>query len=585
MERNTFWWLFALASIVYILGLPIDIMDVDSAQYAAISREMAENGNYLQVHLYGRDYLDKPPLLFWVTSLFFNAFGYANWSFKIGSFLFTLIGVFSTFRLGKLLYNERIGRLAAIILYSCQAFILFNNDVRTDTILTATVVFSIWQIMEWLHSYKWKWIVGASVGIACAMMAKGPIGIMVPVLAVGSWIIGQGRWRDIFRWQYLVLLLLVGLLLTPMLYGLYTQFDLQPDKKVPMVTPNGLDYQDNISGLKFYLWTQSFGRITGENVWENGAGKFFFVHNFLWSFLPWALMFVVAFFSRIISAGKALLERKAIPELLTIGGFILPFIALSMSSYKLPHYIFVMYPLAAILLASWWEQVWEDSNKSLKVTSIVMQALIAVLTLVAVSLIYFWVFSEGSLYPAIASMLFILFAFYFLAKAFKTSRNLIVGSVLISVAANIAMNAWFYPNIMKYQLGSNAAFAVKDLELDESKVYNFSFTSFSYYYYSGKLPQNTNQLKLALTLYEEGEVYVVTRSRSLKAIKKDFDFEVLHKFGGYPVTLLSVKFLNPETRDETLKDVYILKVTGFNENSKFAKIAAEKKRKHEESTF
>ncbi|AEV31647.1 PMT family glycosyltransferase, 4-amino-4-deoxy-L-arabinose transferase [Owenweeksia hongkongensis DSM 17368] len=577
MERNTFWWLFALVTIVYIIGLPIDIMDVDSAQYAAISREMAENGNYLQVHLYGRDYLDKPPLLFWITSFFFNVFGYANWSFKIGSFLFTLVGVYSTFRLGKLLYNERTGRLAAIILFSCQAFILFNNDVRTDTILTAAVVFAIWQIMEWLHGYKWKWIIGAAVGIACAMMAKGPIGIMVPVLAVGSWIVGTGRWRDIFRWQYIVLLVLVGFLLSPMLYGLYTQFDLQPEKSVPMVTPQGLDYQKNISGLKFYVWTQSFGRITGENVWTNGAGMFFFVHNFLWSFLPWALMFVVAFFARIVKAVKAIPNRKTMPELLTLGGFILPFIALSMSSYKLPHYIFVMYPLAAILLASWWQEVWEKNNRSLKVTSLSIQTLIVVASLAAVCLIYFWVFSDGSWLPAIISLLFMAVAFYFLFKTFKSGINLIVASVLISIAANIAMNAWFYPNIMKYQMGSNTAFAIQDLELDETKVFNYRFTSFSYYYYSGNIPQNTNSNKLALSMQNEGEVYIITEEKNLNSLDKDFDFEVLEKFGTYPVTLLSIKFLNPETRENTLRPVCILKVTGIKENSKFAELSAQQK--------
>ncbi len=577
MGRITFWWLFAILMIIYIIGLPIDIMDVDSAQYASISREMTESGNYLHVTNYGRDYLDKPPLLFWVTSLFFNIFGYANWSFKIGSFLFTLLGVFSTFRLGKLLYSERVGRLSAIILFSSQSFFLFNNDVRTDTILTSAVVFAIWQIMEWLYSHKWKWIIGAAVGIACAMMAKGPIGIMVPVLAVGSWIVGTGRWRDVFRWQYLVILFLVALFLAPMLYGLYTQFDIHPEKEVPMVTPNGLSNERNVSGLKFYLWTQSFGRITGENVWENGAGKFFFVHNFLWSFLPWALMFVVAFFGRIISVFKATKDKSQMPELLTLGGFVLPFIALSMSSYKLPHYIFVIYPLAAILLASWWDEIWEKEIKSLKVTSVIFQCLIGIVTLAAIGLIYFWVFPNNSWLPAIVSAIFLLVAFYFLLNTFRRKQNLIVGSVLFSIAANLAMNVWFYPNIMKYQPGSSTAFAVKELNLDTDKLYSYGFTAYSYYYYSGELPKNTNRFKLAMSVYEQGEVYVVTRSEAFSKMDNDFTFQVLKKIEGYPVTLLSMKFLNPKTRDESLRDVYILRVTGFKENSKFAEMAAQKK--------
>ena len=185
MLKNTYFWLFTLASMVYVLGLDITVMDVDSAQYASISREMAETGNYLQVQHRGMDYLDKPPLLFWVNALLFSIFGVADWVFKLGSFLFTILGVYSTFRLGKILYNAETGRLAALLLYTCQAFFLFNNDVRTDTMLTSAVVFAIWQMTEWLHNRKWKWLIGGAVGIALAMLAKGPVGLMVPVLAFG----------------------------------------------------------------------------------------------------------------------------------------------------------------------------------------------------------------------------------------------------------------------------------------------------------------------------------------------------------------------------------------------------------------
>ena len=555
--------------LVYILGFPVDIMDVDSAQYASISKEMTQNGSYLQVMLYGRDYLDKPPLLFWVTAFFFNLFGYANWSFKLGSFLFTLIGVYSTFRLGKLLYSTKVGYASAMILFSCQAFILFNNDVRTDTILTSAVVLAIWQIMEWLSDRKWKWLIGASIGIACAMMAKGPIGIMVPVLAVGSWIVGTKRWSDVFRWQYLVLLVLVTLMLAPMLYGLYMQFDMHPEKEVGMVSPNGIVRETNVSGLKFYLWTQSFGRLTGENVWSNGAGPFFFVHNFLWSFLPWALLFIVAFFSRIVQVFQAILSKRTLPELLTLGGFILPFVALSMSKYKLPHYIFVVYPLAAILLASWCEEVWEKHIKGLKITSFILQLLVWLISSSVVAMIYFWFFPDGGLGLAIFSIAFMLISLFYLVKYSANVKNLLVGSVLISVGVNIAMNGWFYPNIMHYQLGSNAAFAVKELNLPTEKLYSYNFHAYSFYYYSQE-PVNKIQLsEIGEKLDSGDEVYIVTREKNIQKIKEHYQFEILREFGSYPVTLLSLKFLNPQTRSETLKPVYIIQVTGINENSKF----------------
>lgn len=569
MNSKTFLWLFALLLLVYFLGFPVTIMDVDSGQYASISREMAETGNYLQVMSHGRDYLDKPPLLFWVTALMFNIFGYANWSFKIGSFLFTLLGVYSTFRLGKLLYSSSVGRLAAIILFSCQAFILFNNDVRTDTILTSSVVFAIWQMMEWYQTKKWKWIVGAALGISFAMMAKGPIGIMVPVLAIGSWIVGEGRWKDIIKWQYLVLLALVAVMLAPMLFGLYTQFDLQPEKSVGMVTPHGIEKQTNVSGLKFYLWTQSFGRITGENVWKNNTGPFFFVHNFLWSFLPWALVFLLAFFTRIRQLVLSLLKKDEQPELLTLGGFILPFIALSMSAYKLPHYIFVVYPLASILLASWWVKVWESENKAVKNTVLILQFIIWLAFTAAVVLIHFWVF-KGAWFIASMALVVQMVALWFLIRSSRRARNLIVAVVLSAVAGNLSMNGWFYPQLMDYQAGSNAAMAVKNLNLDPAEVYNYRFHTFTYYYYRGEFTQSITPALAEKKLVKGENVYVVTDEKGVKALGKTFEYTTLHAFGTHSITKLSGKFLNPKTRNETLQKVSLIQIIGKKENLKFA---------------
>lgn len=569
MDRSTFIWLFALLAVVYFLGFPIPIMDVDSAQYASISREMAESGNFLQVMSHGRDYLDKPPLLFWVTAIMFKLFGYANWSFKIGSFLFSLLGVYSTFRLGKLLYSASIGRVAAIVLFSCQGFILFNNDVRTDTILSSSVIFAIWQIMEWLQTYRWKWLIGAAIGIACAMLAKGPIGIMVPVLAAGSWIVGEGRWKDVFRWQYLILLLMVAVLLSPMLYGLYTQFDMQPEKTVGMVSPDGVRKQQNVSGLKFYLWTQSFGRITGENVWKNSTGPLFFVHNFLWSFLPWALVFVMAFFSRVIALFKALFKRKPLPELLTLGGFMLPFIAFSMSAYKLPHYIFVVFPLAAILLSAWWYQEAWPEKKGIKKMVVALQLLVWLAFAAVIGLIHLWIFKGGWIIFGTA-ITFLGFSLWYLVRANQKVQHIIIAGVLVAVAGNISMNGRFYPELLNYQAGSNAALAVKERNINQASVYLYGYSSFSYYYYRGDFTQSLRLNEMADKLNDGHDFYVIVRGNKVMPLQENFQFEEIHSFGSYQVTKLKMKFLNPETRPETLTQVYLLKMLNIKENSKFA---------------
>ena len=141
-------WLPYLAILlVYAFGANLEIMEVDAAQYASISLEMLKSGEYLQVLDRNVDYLDKPPLLFWLSAFSMKLFGIGNWQYKLPSILFSLLGILSTHQLGKRLYSEEVGRTASLILGSSLAFIMTNNDIKTDTILVSSIVFAIWMLV------------------------------------------------------------------------------------------------------------------------------------------------------------------------------------------------------------------------------------------------------------------------------------------------------------------------------------------------------------------------------------------------------------------------------------------------------
>jgi 4-amino-4-deoxy-L-arabinose transferase-like glycosyltransferase len=355
-DNNIVKWVpFVGIYIVYIIGLFLDVMDVDAAQYASMAREMLETGNYLKLYNRYENYLDKPPLVFWLSALSYKLLGVSNFAYKLPSFLFSLLATYSTYRLAKLYYGKETAYLAALVLASCQAFFLFNHDVRTDTNLTGAVIFAVWQLAVFNRNNKFLNLLLGFTGVALAMLAKGPIGLMVPVLAFTTDFVLKRQWRSFFSWQWLAGVVWVGFLLLPMCIGLYQQYDAHPETVV-----NG---QTGVSGLRFFFWTQSFGRITGENVWKNDADFFFFMHTFLWSFLPWSLLFVVAFFGNTWKLAQKKFRISSEEEALTWGGFLFPYIALSLSKYQLPHYIFVLFPLAAIVTGKYIHEILVSSQK------------------------------------------------------------------------------------------------------------------------------------------------------------------------------------------------------------------------------
>ncbi len=549
------------ATVVYIAGLLIDVMEVDAAQYASLSREMAETGSYLEVYHRGNDYLDKPPFLFWVSSAFIKVFGAHNWSYKLASFLFSVLAIVSTYKLGHLLYNKRIGFVAAIMLGSSQAYFLFNHDIRTDTILTSAVIFSVWQIMAFVFYRDKMHLIGGFVGIGIGMLTKGPIAIMVPVLALASYFIGRNRMKEFFRIEWLYGLLIVLVMLTPMVYGLYTQFDQHPEKEILFMSDAGNKTETDVSGVKFYFWTQSFGRITGENVWKDGSPPTYFIDNFLWSFLPWSLLAIWAILWRTSNTVIDIVRRRKKQEWLTLGGFILPFIAFSMSSYKLPHYIFVLFPFAAIITAEFVLRALDEKPSWWSKIMLSFQTIIVIGLITASVLILTYVFPTANPF---VWLIFIGLAIVALLSLFSKEylNRIVLSSALAAIAGNWVMNTHFYPELFTFQPGHQAAKWVEENDIPKENIHitaSHAFYSFEFYanhtFYTLKKDQ---VLDLALS----GEpAWLYMRAEHFEAFKKAFpNAQVVATFPAFHVSMLTAEFLNPKTREDQLSEQYIVKL-------------------------
>ena len=284
---------FVIGVIVLIasINLTIDIMEVDAAQYASISMQMAHTGSYLQVYQRENDYLDKPPLLFWLASTSISLFGNTNFAFKLPAVLLLMLALWATYAFSKLWYDRRTAIITVLILGTTQAFHLMTNDVRTDGLLTTFIILSVLFLSRYLKEGKYIHLMAGGFFIGAAMLAKGPIGMIIPAMAIGGHLMLSGQWKKIINPSWLLLLIPVAIVLAPMCYGLYTQFDLHPEKMI-----FGKHGQ---SGLKFFFWTQSFGRITGDSPWRNNAPWYYFFQTMLWDLQPWVILFVPALFLKI----------------------------------------------------------------------------------------------------------------------------------------------------------------------------------------------------------------------------------------------------------------------------------------------
>lgn len=541
-----------LAICIYVLHVPVQIMDVDAAQYASMGREMLERGDFLHVFDRGNPYLDKPPLIFWLTAGSYWLFGMSNFAFKLPAILFALLGIFSVYRFGRLWYDRETGALAALLLGLTQGYFHFTNDVRTDVYLTNAVIASIWMLSEQYRKPRSWWWIGAFFFAGIGMLAKGPLGLVVPALALGTHVLIRGEFKAILNWRWFVGLFVVLIVLAPMLIGLYEQFDLHPEKLV-----NG---RNGVSGLRFYFWEQSFGRITGENVWKNDSTPFFFVHSFAWSFLPWTLLFVFGFANR----SWDLIQRKTrhYPEWISYGGFLLPFIALSFSKYKLPHYIYVVFPLASIIAAVWLVNVFREGKGKLISRVFYAQFILFVLVWILAGVVFLWFFPiRHGFEIAIAVLGLAGFSFFAFGGKFLTWQRFLLISASSALSINALMAIRFYPDVLSYQAGGTVGMFIKDQKLNSGEVFNFKAGSRALDVYAQATIRDLTENQLDSLLNRNAHFYVYTGKQGFEFIStKQAEKKIVMQLEDFPVTLLRMNFGNPQKRPETLRPKYLLEI-------------------------
>lgn len=539
-------WVFIILAILHISAIRVGVMDIDASQYAEISREMLESGNYLQLFDRGIDYLDKPPFLFWISSLGMKIFGVGNVGFKLPSILFALFAIYSTYRLGRLLYGEAAGRMAALIFGTCQGMFLMTNDIRTDTVLMSWTITAIWLLKEWdVHRKLYHLLLG-SAAIAFGMMSKGPIALMVPIFAFATdWALKR-EWSKFFRWQYLLSIIVIAILLIPMSIGLYQQFDAQLHKTV-----NGLT---GVSGLRFFYWSQSFGRITGESPWNNGAKLDFLYVNMLWSFLPWILLFTAAF---IINVSKLVKQKfRVLPgqEWMTFGGFLLAYLALGSSKYQLPHYIFVAFPLAAIMVAALLKDFFEGKYPGLYKIFKPVQAVMSFLLLGVVLLIIAYAFPAGPGW--LAAWVVVLGILIYVAAKKTIQPKIFWLSAVAIMGSNLFLTNHFYYTLMDYQLGNQMAAYIDENKLPKEDIVHYRMKdplNAIHFYTQAVISKDSFAI-------DKGK-YVLTQDSGLYMLaEKGYAFDTVTTGGCFRITELKPAFLNPNTRQESLQDYYLLRI-------------------------
>ncbi len=182
------------------LGLS-PLMDKTEGRYGEIGREMAESGDWITPTLHGGEpFWGKPPLHFWLTAASFRLFGVNEWAARLPSLFAGLIILILFFRLAKELGGEATARISSVVLLSSLLFHLLLGQVILDVTFTACLTGAFVSYAYHVRDRSGRLPgYGFFLSLGFALLAKGPVGVVLAFLAIGIHAVLFRSPRPVFR--------------------------------------------------------------------------------------------------------------------------------------------------------------------------------------------------------------------------------------------------------------------------------------------------------------------------------------------------------------------------------------------------
>jgi 4-amino-4-deoxy-L-arabinose transferase-like glycosyltransferase len=334
-----FWWRLGSTGLV----------DETEPLFAEASRQMLLTGDWITPYFDGATRFDKPPLVYWIMAIAFKLFGVNEWSVRFPSALaatgLTGLGFYTLKQFGHLEEGQdsRPAWFAAWIGAALMALnlqtIAWGRIGVSDLLLSGCIgaaLFSFFMGYARCDRSKPRWYLSFYGFVALAVLTKGPIGLVLPGLTVGGFLLYMGNFRTVLkemRWLWGVLLILG---LTVPWYAL-------------VIRANGEAFIDSFFG---YHNLQRFSRVVN----NHGAPWWFFFAVVPLALAPWSAYLPVAVAR--LQFWRVQYWRKS-PRSQQLGLFALIWFAVvfgffTIAATKLPSYTIPLLPAAAVLIALFW---------------------------------------------------------------------------------------------------------------------------------------------------------------------------------------------------------------------------------------
>lgn len=163
----------------------VHLFDWDEINFAESSREMIVTGDYSRVMVGFQPFWEKPPLFFWMQAGFMNIFGVNEFSARLPNALFGIITLLSLYYIGKRERNEQFGVIWVLLYFASLLPHLYFKSGIIDPVFNYFIFTGVYFLYRTMHESvnKFRHAVYAGGLIGLAVLTKGPVGLLIPILS------------------------------------------------------------------------------------------------------------------------------------------------------------------------------------------------------------------------------------------------------------------------------------------------------------------------------------------------------------------------------------------------------------------
>jgi 4-amino-4-deoxy-L-arabinose transferase-like glycosyltransferase len=185
------------ALLLFRLG-SVPLIGPDEPRYARVAVEMHRSGSYLIPTLQGQPWLEKPPLYYWLAGAAFSLLGETETAARLPSVLAALLLVAGTLFFGTRITDRETGLHAGFVAATTPLAFVYGRAAAMDMLLAATVTCAVGLVALRLLGLAGRLAIPAAwVFMALATLAKGPLGLLLPVLIVAGYVVATREWRHV----------------------------------------------------------------------------------------------------------------------------------------------------------------------------------------------------------------------------------------------------------------------------------------------------------------------------------------------------------------------------------------------------